>query len=113
MKLFIHWLMSALAIIIAAILMPGVAVSGIFTAFVLAVVLGFINSVIKPILLVFALPINLVTLGLFTLVIDALLILLAASIVKGFSVAGFFTALLFSIVLAVVSSILHHIEGKD
>ena len=88
---------------VSAYLLPGVMVEGVIAALVLAVVLGAINAFIKPVVILLTLPINILTLGLFTFVINALLIMLAASIVPGFGVAGFWSAMLFAIVLAVVS----------
>ncbi len=102
MNTLLHWLISALAILVAAYLIPGVTVT-LVGAFVLAVVLGLINITLKPILFVLTLPITIITLGLFSLIINAALILLAAMIVPGFAVAGFWTALLFSIVLSLIN----------
>ncbi len=104
MKLFVHWIVSALAIIVAAYLIPGVHVT-ILSALVLAIVLGIINIFLKPIILLITLPITIVTLGLFSLVINALLIMLAAMIVPNFSVDGFWWALLFSLVLSLVNAV--------
>lgn len=106
MPIIIHWLLSALAIIIVAYILPGVHVATFFSALVVAVILGLINVFIRPLLLILTLPINILTLGLFTFVINALLILLAANIVKGFSVDGFWWAMLFSILLTLVGSLL-------
>ena len=104
MIIIINWLLSAAAIGVAAYLLPRVHISGGFaTLLVLAVVLGLINAILKPILQLLALPVTILTLGLFSLVINALLILLAASIVPGFVVDGFWWALLFSIVLSLVN----------
>lgn len=103
MKLFIKWLIMAISILAAAYLIPGVVVGGIWTALWLAVFLGIINIVIKPVLIVLTLPINILMLGLFTFVINALLILLASSVIKGFEVSGFWIALLFSVVLSIIS----------
>ncbi len=102
MNSIFHWLVSALAIILAAYLVPGVDVT-LVGALVAAVVLGLINIVIKPLIVLLTLPINVITLGLFSLVINALLIMLAAAIVPGFVVVGFWPALLFSVVLALVN----------
>lgn len=107
MSLIINWLISAVAIIITSYLLPGVRLAGFTTALIVAVVLGIINAVIKPILLILTLPINILTLGLFTLVINALIIMLAANIVPGFRVDGFWWALLFSIILSIINSLLH------
>lgn len=103
MGFLINWLVSGLAIVIAAYLLPGIRLTGFFAALVTALVLGLINAVIKPLLLLLTLPINIMTLGLFTLVINALLILLTAKIVPGFQVDGFWWALAFSVVLALVN----------
>ncbi len=105
MKTFINWVISAVAIIIAAYVLPGVNVDGFLAALVLAVVLGAINAFIKPIILFLTFPINIVTLGLFTLVINAALVILASYIVPGFSVASFWWAMLFSIVLSFVTTV--------
>lgn len=113
MKILINWLVSTFAIAITAYVLPGVHVASFSTALVLAVVLGIINVIIKPILLLLTLPITLITLGLFTLVVNALLILLAASLVPGFTVDGFWWALLFSIVLSLVNGFLHSLAKKD
>ncbi|MHB8860549.1 MAG: phage holin family protein [Minisyncoccota bacterium] len=106
MKIFFHWFIAALSIGIAAYLVPGVTVT-LVGALIAAVVLGALNLFIRPILLVLTLPINILTLGLFSLVINALLVLLVAWFVPGFSVAGFWTALLFAFVLAVINWVFH------
>lgn len=108
MKFLIHLLVYALAIFATAYIMPGVAVRSFWTAIVVAIVLGFINTVIKPILIILTLPITIFTLGLFTLVLNALLILLASAIVPGFIVVNFWWALLYSLVLSVVNWFLNH-----
>lgn len=110
MKLILNWVIGAIVIIISAYLLPGVMVEGFISALVLAVVLGAINMFIKPILIVLTLPINILTLGLFSLVINALLIMLASAIVPGFSVAGFWWALAFSLVLSIVTAVLSKIS---
>lgn len=107
MPLIIKWLVMVIAIMISSYLIPGVAVAGFWTAFWLALFLGIINVLVRPILILITLPINILTLGLFTFVINALLILLAASVIKGFSVSGFWIAMLFSIVLSIVSYLLN------
>lgn len=113
MRILIHWLVSAVAIAITAYLLPGVQISGFAAALILAVVLGLINAILRPILLLLTLPINVVTLGLFTLVINALLVLLADSIVPGFEVSGFITALIFAVILTLVRGILGAIVDTD
>lgn len=100
-----EWFSSALSMLIAAYLIPGVQISGLWAALVLAAILGLLNVIIKPILVLFTLPINILSLGLFTFVINALIVLLASSIVKGFTVGGFLNALIFSLVLTIISSL--------
>ena len=109
-EILLSWLVSALAIIVTAYLLPGVQIENFFTALVTAVVLGIINSILKPILLLLTLPINVLTLGLLTFVINAFLVLLASQIVPGFIVDGFWWALLFSIVLSLVNTILGNLR---
>lgn len=107
MSLLINWLISALAIIVTAYILPGVHIEGFTTALVVAVVLGVINIFIKPILIILTLPINILSLGLFTFVINAVIIILVSKIVPGFKIDGFIWALLFSIILSVINSVLH------
>lgn len=111
MNLLLRWLIMAVSIMAAAYVIPGVVVSGFFSALWVALFLGIVNVLIKPILLLVTLPINILTLGLFTFVINALLILLASSVIKGFMVNGFWAAMLFSIVLSIVNYVLSHIVG--
>ena len=103
MAILINWLLAALAIMATAYLLPGVSLSGFVPALVTALVLGLVNAFIKPLLLLLTLPINILTLGLFTLVINALLIMLIAKLVPGFQVQSFWWALGFSVVLTVVN----------
>ena len=112
MKTLIHFLISTLAILITAYVLPGVHVSGLVSAFVLAVVLGAINLILRPILIFFTLPITILTMGLFILVINGLLVMLAGVIVPGFTVDNFWWALLFGIVLAIINWILQIFEEK-
>jgi len=101
MKIFFHWIFSALAIGVAAYIVPGVQIT-LAGALIAAVVLGALNLFLKPILLILTLPINILTLGLFSLVINALLVMLASLVVPGFLVPDFWTALLFALVLTVI-----------
>ena len=110
MKTLIHFVVSALAIMVTAYILPGVSVDGLFVALVLAVVLGVINIFLRPILIFLTLPLTILTLGLFVLVINALLILLASYLVPGFMVESFWSAFIFGIVLAVVSWVLQKFE---
>jgi len=100
----IQWLITAIAIGIAAMLIPGVETT-LIGAVLLAVVIALINVFIKPVITLLTLPLNVLTLGLFSLVINALLIMLAAMIVPGFSVDGFWPAFFFAILLALISAL--------
>jgi putative membrane protein len=109
MALLIKWLIMTLSVGIAAYLIPGIAVSGFFSALLVALFLGVINVLVRPFLILITLPINILTLGLFTFVINAVLVLLASKVVPGFEVRGFWWAMLFSIVLSIVQYILNKI----
>lgn len=101
--LFFNWLVAAIAVLVTSYVLPGVHVAGLVAALVVVVILGLINAFIKPLLLLLTLPVNVLTLGLFTLVINALLVLLASAVVPGFQVDGFWWALLFSVILSLVN----------
>ncbi len=109
MNLVIGWLLNTIAVLVAAYLLPGVDVANFWTAFVVAVVLGIVNAILKPILILLTLPITILTLGLFTLVINAALILLVSKLVPGFVVTGFIPALLFGLIVSLVNSVLQHV----
>lgn len=104
MKLIIHLLASTLSVLIAAYIIPDVFVAGFWDALVVAVVLGVFNTVLRPILIFFTLPLTILTLGLFTLVINTFLIILTDRLIPGFSVPSFFAAFLFGIVLFFINS---------
>ena len=111
MMLLLKWLIMAVSIVVASYVLPGVRLSGFFAALWVAFFLGIVNVLIKPILILVTLPINILTLGLFTFVINAVLILFASSVIKGFEVSGFWSAMFFSIILAIVNYILSHVVG--
>ena len=110
--LFVNLIVSTLAVLISAYILPGVKVDGFLTAIVVAVVLGAANVFIRPILILFTLPLTILTLGLFTFVINALLVLLVSSLVPGFKVSGFLWALIFSLVLSIVGSFLNSLAKQ-
>src|SRR5688572_7936206 len=93
-------------------LLEGIKFDSFWTAIIVAIVLAVLNAIVKPILILFTLPITLVTFGLFLFVINALIILLAEKLVSGFSVAGFWWALLFSLLLSLITSLLYK-EKKE
>ncbi|UJP64266.1 phage holin family protein [Mongoliitalea daihaiensis] len=98
--------LGAVSVIITAYLLPGVHVDGFVTAIVLTALLALLNLTVKPILIVLTIPITIVTLGLFLLAINAILILLASEIVGGFGVDGFWWALAFALILSLINSLL-------
>ncbi|MGB3949354.1 MAG: phage holin family protein [Bacteroidia bacterium] len=108
MKFIIQLIISSLAVLISAYFLPGVEIveNNFITALIVASVLAFLNAVVKPIMIILTIPITFITLGFFLLVINALMILLAAKIVDDFRVEGFWWALLFSLILSIVTSLL-------
>lgn len=103
MALLLTWIINALSLLALPYLFESIRVEGFYTAMIVALVLGFINTVIRPVLIVLTLPINIVTLGLFTFVINGLLFWFVASFVKGFYVAGFWPAVWGAIVYSLIS----------
>ncbi len=100
MELFLRWLLYTLALIFTSWVVPGIEVSSFLNAMFVVVIIALINTFIKPLLQIITLPINILTLGLFSLVINALLLMLAGYITPGFEVEGFLSALFGSIVLS-------------
>lgn len=113
MKLLLRLLVTAALVLLLSNLLTGVHVANFGTAVIVAVVLGLLNVFIKPILVLFTLPVTIVTLGLFLLVINAIIIILCTYIVGGFAVDSFLTALIFSVILSVLQSITYKILGDD
>lgn len=110
MAILLNLLVSSIAVFATAYILPGIKVNDFFTAIVVAIVLGVINAFLKPVLIILTLPINVLTLGLFTFVINALLIMLTSFLVPGFYVANFWWAILFSLVVSLVSSFLNSLS---
>lgn len=113
MNILINWILSAMAVFAAAYLLPGVHVENFSAALVAALVIGIFNAILKPILVILTLPITVLTLGLFTFVIQALLIMLADKFVQGFLVDGFFWALVLSLILSLINYFLNDLNPKD
>ncbi len=113
MGFIIRVLITAVAAYVAAYFLPGVAIIDMKTTIIVALVLALLNTFIKPILVILTIPVTIITLGLFLLVINALMVKWAASLVDGFTVDGWFSALLFSLIVSVVSYILGAIVGGD
>ena len=106
MRFIIKLLLTAVAIIITGYLLPGVNVEGFTAAFIFAAVLALLNATLKPVLIVLTIPVTIVTLGLFLLVLNAVIILIAEYIIPGVSVDGFWWALLFSLIVSILTSIM-------
>ncbi len=115
MNFIVRILISTLAVLATSYLLPHrmVQVDGFTTAIILALVLAFLNSVVKPIFILLTIPATILSLGLFLLVINAVIILLADHFVDGFNVNGFWSALVFSIVLTIINSIFNGIKKRD
>src|SRR5512136_3383388 len=109
MVLLLKWFIMTLSVGIAAYLVPGIMVNGFFSALLVALFLGIVNTLVRPLLILITLPITILTLGLFTFVINAVLVLLASKVVHGFELRGFWWAMLFSIVLSIIQYILNKI----
>ena len=113
MNLILRLLLTAVAVVILAKFLPGVEVAGFTSAIILSIVLAILDSFVKPILVILTLPITILTLGLFLLVINACIILLADEFMGGFEVNGFWIALLFSLLLSFLQSVLFKLLDKD
>lgn len=104
--MLLYILISTLSVLVAGYVLPGIKVDSVTTAVVVAVVLGLINAFIRPIVLLLTLPINILTLGLFTFVIMALMVMLTSAIVPGFAVASFWWAMGFALLFAIINGFL-------
>lgn len=113
MNALLKILLTAVAVVVLANILPGVTVSGYLSAIIVAVVIAFLNMFVRPLLIFFTLPATIVTLGLFLFVINAIIILLANKLVDGFAVSGFFAALFFSILLSIFRSVLFSLLKED
>ena len=101
--IFIRWLILTFSIIISSYLLEGIQVSGFISAFFAAAILGILNAFFRPILLILTLPINILSLGLFTFVINAVMLLMVSGVIPGFYVNGFWSAVLGSLFISLVS----------
>ena len=106
MALILVWILNAVALLIVAYILPGINVASFGAALIAALVLGLLNTLVKPVLVLLTLPITVVTLGLFLLVLNALVFWFAGSILKGFQVAGFWWALAGALIYSLVSGLL-------
>ena len=111
MLLILKWLIMTVSVMVTAYVIPGVTVRSFMSALWVALLLGIVNMLLRPFLILITLPINILTLGLFTFVINGLISLLVSSVVKGFQVSGFWIAVLFSIVLSIVNYVMNFFIG--
>ena len=112
-RAILRLLLTALAVVLLAKLLPGITVTGYLSAIIVAVVLALLKLIVRPVLVILTLPITVLTLGLFLLVINAVIILLADAFIDGFAVSGFWIALVFSILLSIIQSILFSVLDTD
>ncbi len=112
MKLLLRILITAALVMVISYFMKGVVVEQFTTAIIVAIVLGLLNLFVKPVLVLFTLPVTFFTLGLFLLVINAIIILLCDHFVDGFDVSSFWTALFFSIILSLSQSLVYQLTGE-
>jgi putative membrane protein len=106
MTLILVWILNAVALLVVAYLLPGIAVASFGSALIAALVLGLLNMLVKPVLILLTLPITIVTLGLFLIVLNALLFWFTGSILKGFQVNGFWWAVIGAILYSIISGLL-------
>ncbi len=113
MRLLLRVILNAAALLVAAWLVPGVQITGVGPAIVAGLLLGIVNALVRPVLLLLTLPFTLITLGLFIFVVNAICFALTAALVPGFRISGFFAALVGSIVVSIVSWILNTLLADD
>jgi len=113
MNLLLRLLLSALAVLVLAYILPGVDVTGFNSAIIVAIVVALLRLTVKPVLVILTLPVTILTLGLFLLIINAIIILMADYFVSGFTVQSIWWALLFSLLLSFLQSVLFSFLGKD
>lgn len=106
MTLLLVWLLNAVALLVVAYLLPGITVASFGSALIAALVLGLLNMLVKPVLVLLTLPITLITLGLFLIVLNALLFWFAGSVLKGFQVNGFWWAVIGALLYSLISGLL-------
>ncbi len=104
--LFFRWIILTVSIVVTSYLMNGIHVSGFFSAFFAAAILGILNAFFRPILLVLTLPINILSLGLFTFVLNAVLLMMVSGVIPGFDVYGFWSGLFGSLLISLISWII-------
>ncbi len=113
-QFLLTWIITALSLVITAYLIPGIIIKGFAVAAIAALVMGLINAIVKPILLIFTLPLTVLTLGLFLFVVNAISFSLVSYFTPGFTIATFWDALFGSIILSIISSVLNQLlDGQQ
>ncbi len=113
MKSIVKVLLTALVVVLLSNVLSGVSVDGYWSAIIVALVLGLLRLLVKPLLIILTLPITILTLGLFLFVINAIIVILADYLIDGFAVASFGWAIIFSILLALLQAILFSVLGEE
>lgn len=113
MKLLLRWFLNAITLIVIAYYLPGVSLAGFYTALITALLLGLVNAIIRPVLILLTLPINLLTLGLFTFFINGFMFWFVASIVEGFDVVNYTVAFMGAFIMSLMSWVLGWTLKKD
>ena len=113
MTLLLVWILNAVALLVVAYVLPGIVVASFGSAMLAALVLGLINSLVKPFLILLTLPITIITLGLFLIVLNALMFWFAGSVLKGFQVNGFWWAVGGAILYSLISGFLSNLINND
>jgi putative membrane protein len=106
MNLLTRIIISTISIMVVGYILPGVVVSSVYTAFIVAVILALLNTIVKPILIILTLPVTILTLGLFLLVINGFMVLIANHFIRGFSVSSLFIAIVFSLLVSLINGLL-------
>jgi putative membrane protein len=106
-SLIVRWVLNAFSLYIVAKILPGIHLLDFGSALIAVIIIGLVNALIKPLLFLLTLPVTIITFGLFALVLNALMLMLASALTPGFKIDGFGTALLGSILLSIVTTILH------
>lgn len=111
--IFIRWLFTTLALLLTSYVVDGIQVKGFFSALIAAAFLGILNAIIRPVFILLTLPINILTLGLFTFVINALLLMMVSGVVSGFVVTGFWAGFWGAFVMSLISWALNVLVGNS
>ena len=106
MNLFTRIIISTISIMVVGYVLPGVVVSSVYTAFIVAIILALLNTIVKPVLIILTLPVTILTLGLFLLVINGFIVLIANHFIDGFSVSSLFIAIVFSLLVSLINGLL-------